>query len=108
MRDPFGAAAPVIFAAFADPEPIIYTQAGVVLEKPIRVIRSEEGAPAFAGAGASLRKLTYEVRQRDLPAKPTKRDSFTHRGRKWSIEDCTRADDVGAWLLIVTDTGAAL
>ena len=107
MRDPFAAAAPVIFTAFVDREPIIYTQAGVQLPKPIRAIRSDEPAPAFPGPGASLRKLTYEVLQSDLPAEPTKRDSFTHRGRRWSIEDRTRLDDTASWLLVVCDAGAA-
>jgi hypothetical protein len=105
MRDPFGAAAPTIFAAFADPEPIIYTQAGVVVG-PIRAIRSDDAAPNFQGPGASLRKVTYEVRKRDLPAEPTKRDTFTHRRRKWSITERISLDELDAWQLIVTDVGA--
>lgn len=107
MPDPFGAAAPVIFRAFADPEPIIYTQGGVILP-PIRAIRTDEAAPAFEGPGSTLRKLAYEVQQRDLPAEPTKRDSFTHRGRLWTLIEATRMDDVGSWLLMVNDAGAAL
>jgi hypothetical protein len=107
MLDPFAAAAPIVFSAFADREPIIYTQAGVVIGQ-IRAIRSDDAAPNFQGAGASLRKVTYEVRKRDLPAEPSKRDTFTHRGRKWSIAERISLDELDAWQLIVTDAGAAL
>ena len=100
------AAGAVITAAFVDPEPIIYTQGGVILP-PIRAIRTEDAAPVFQGAGSTLRKIGYEVQQRDLPAEPTKRDSFTHRGRKWVPAEATRMDDIGAWLLFVEDAGAA-
>ncbi len=108
MPDPFAAAAPVFFTAFADRELIIYTQAGVVLP-PIRAIWSDDAAASFEGAGSTLRKLTYEIRQADLPKRPSKtRDSFTHRGRIWQIADVTTRDDIGAWLLVVADVGAAL
>jgi hypothetical protein len=102
------AAGAAIVAAFADPEPIIYTQAGIVLPDPIRVVRSDDSAPTFAGPGSTLRKITYEVPQSALPAEPTKKDRFEHRGRRWAVQDKTRRDDIGAWLLVVTDDGAVL
>lgn len=108
MFDPFRAAAPVFFKAFADPEPIIYTQDSVVLA-PISVITTDDAAAGFEGAGSTLRKLTYEIKQIDLPKRPSKvRDSFTHHGRRWEISDVVQRDDIGAWLLVVADTGAAL
>ncbi len=108
MIDPFAAAAPVFFSAFADREPIIYTQDGVVLP-PVYAIRSDDAAASFEGAGSTLRKLTYEVQQRDLPKRPSKaRDSFTHRGRKWQISDVVTRDDISAWMIVVVDAGAAL
>jgi hypothetical protein len=108
MRDPFAAAAPIVFSAFADREPIVYTQAGVVLQ-PFRAVLQDDAAATFPGAGSTLRKLTYEVQQADLPKRPSKtRDSFTHRGRRFEISDVTDRTDIGAWWLVVVDTGAAL
>ena len=101
------AALAAIHAAFADPEPLVYEQGGVLLE-PIRAIWSDDGAAGFQGAGSTLRQITYEIQQADLPERPSKtRDRFTHRGRRWDISDVTRRDDVGAWCLIVVDAGAA-
>lgn len=107
MVDPFRAAAPVFFKAFADLERIIYTQDGVILP-PIRAIWTDDAAAGFPGAGSTLRKLTYEIQQSDLPKRPLKtRDSFTHHGRRWEISDVTKRDDIGAWWLVVADAGAA-
>ncbi len=108
MVDPFRAAASVLFKAFADPERIIYTQDGVVL-LPIRAIWTDTAAAGFEGPGSTLRKLTYEIQQSDLPKRPSKtRDSFTHIGRRWAIDDVTKRDDIGAWWLIVSDAGPAV
>jgi hypothetical protein len=108
MVDPFKAAAPAFFKAFADPERIIYTQDGVVLE-PIRAIWTDDAAASFFGAGGTLRKLTYEIQQSDLPKRPSKtRDTFTHNGRRWAIEEVICRNDIGAWWLVVADAGAAL
>ena len=102
------AALAAIRAAFVDPEPIIYSQDGIVLE-PIGAIWTDDAAASFPGAGSTLRKLTYEIQQSDLPKRPSKtRDSFTHNGRRWEISDVTRRDDIGAWWLVVADAGAAL
>lgn len=96
----------VINAAFADPEPITYMQGGTVMP-PITAIRSDEGAPAFDGPGRTLRSISYEIQQRDLPVRPVNGDTFTHRNRRWRVIDVTTHDDVGAWRVVVTDTGAA-
>ena len=102
---PWDTASGVIAAAFADPEPLAYTQSGVTF--PVKAIRSDVAADAFPGPGATLRKVVYEIRQADLPAPASKKDSFVHRGRIWRAEDITRRDDVGAWELVVVDQGAA-
>lgn len=73
---------------------------------PIRVVRSDAAAPAFAGAGSTLRKTSYEIPKTALPDEPSKKDSFTHRGRRWSIDDRTSLDASNAWLLVVSDAGA--
>jgi hypothetical protein len=100
------AAAAAISAAFADPEPIIYTGAGLVAQ-PIVAVRSDWPAPAFAGAGETLRKITYEIQKRLLPEEPSKRNTFSHRGLRWAVEDITSRDDVDAWELVVSIAGPA-
>lgn len=96
----------VIDAEFADEEPLIYTGAGLVAE-PIFAIRSDVPAMDFTGPGQTLRKITYEVQQGDLPQEPRKSNTFTHHGRTWKVEDRTRRDDIGKWELVVVDVGAA-
>ena len=100
------AALAAIWEGFADPEPIIYTQAGVELPS-MPAIRSDIAAPTFDGPGATLRSIIYEVQHANFPARPTKSDSFTHRGHRWRVEDVSRRDDVGAWELTVVDGGPA-
>ena len=101
---PWDVASAAIDRAFNDPEPIIYTGAGLV-GAPLAAIRSDTAAPAFNGAGKTLRTITYEVRQADLPEQPRKSNTFTHRGHLWRVEDITRRDDIGKWELVVTDGG---
>lgn len=100
------AAIAAIYDVYADPQPILYVQDSVTLD-PIRAIWSDDAAAGFEGVGSTLRKLTYEIRQVDVPKRPSKRDSFTHNGRRWEITDITQRDDVGAWSLVVVDAGAA-
>jgi hypothetical protein len=95
-----------ITATFADPEPIIYTHKGEKVGE-IRAIRSDAAAPAFAGAGSTLRKTSYEIPKTALPGDPSKKDRFTHRGRIWAVDEGTSLDANDAWLLIVSDAGAA-
>lgn len=101
------AAGAAINAAFADPEPIVYTQGGAALP-PMPAIRSDEGAPTFDGPGRTLRSVSYEIQQQHLPIRPLNNDTFTHRRRRWKVIDVTTHDDVGAWRVVVTDAGAAL
>lgn len=95
-----------IDAAFVDPEPLIYSGAGLVAE-PIFAIRSDNAAPDFAGEGRTLRQVTYEVAQSDLPMRPDKSNTFTHRAHNWKVEDVTPRDDLAPpkWELVVIDLG---
>jgi hypothetical protein len=94
-----------IDAAFADPEPLIYTGAGLTAE-PISAIRSDTPAPDFQGPGNTLRSIVYEVDQADLPDRPSKTDRFEHRERRWRVDNVVKRDDVGKWELTVVDDGA--
>ena len=98
--DPWAAAGAVIDAAFADPEPVIYTGAGLT-DKPIRAIRSDTAAPTFEGPGSTLRQVSYEIALADLPQPPRKSDSFIHRARRWKPEDITFRDEIAKWVLVV-------
>lgn len=102
--DPFAAAAPAIFAAFADRERIIYTQAGAVLPS-IAAIRIDGDAAVMLGS--TDKSICYEIRMADLPAPPSKKDHFTHRSRRWDVESRKALDDVGAWRVFVVDAGPA-
>lgn len=104
MYDPFAAAAPAIFAAFADRERIIYTQAGVELP-PIAAIRVDASAPDLLGS--TPEQISYEIRKADLPAPPSKRDHFTHRGRRWDVEERKELHEVAGWRVFVVDAGPA-
>ena len=102
--DPFAAAAPAIFAAFADRERIVYTQGGVVLP-PISAIRIDADAGDLLGSTPAA--VSYEIRAADLPAPPSKRDHFTHRGRRWDVEERKALEDVAGWRVFVVDAGPA-
>jgi hypothetical protein len=102
--DPFAAAASAIFAAFADRERIVYTQAGVVLP-PIAAIRIDADAGDLLGSTPA--SVAYEIRQADLPAAPSKRDHFTHRGRRWTVEERKALENVAGWRVFVVDAGPA-
>ena len=97
--------AATIFGAFTDLEPIIYTQAGAVLE-PISAIRSDVPAPTFQGPGSTLHRVTYEVQMLDLPERPANGETFSHRGRTWRVSQVEDLLEVRSWLLTVTDAGA--
>lgn len=104
MLDSFAAAAPAIFAAFADRERIIYTQAGVELP-PIAAIRVDGNAADLLGSTAD--SVSYEFRKADLPAPPSKKDHFTHRGRRWDVEERKDLQEVDGWRVFVVDAGPA-
>ena len=86
-----------IHEAFA--QPVIYTPDGGAPEE-ITAIYSDEPAPNFDGAGATLRTISWEVRQSDV-ANPQHDAMIEANGKVWRVNDITRRDDVGAWVLIV-------
>lgn len=85
---------------------IIYTGAGLT-NKAIIAIKQDTAAQPFVGPGDTLRRITYEVHQADLPQEPTKRNTFVHDGIRWQVDDITKRDDIGKWELVVVDTGPA-
>ena len=94
------AAGAAIDAGFADPESLLYFGAGLV-RKPLSGIRMVDPAQSFDGAGSTLRQISYEVCQADFEGDPRVGDHFTHRGRRWNVQDVTRRDDIGKWVLVV-------
>jgi len=81
-----------IHAAFADP--VTYTGAGLVAAA-ITAVYFEEPAPAFQGAGATARRVWFEVRISDLPEEPARGDVIMHNGLEWRVNDFVRVEDLG-------------
>lgn len=80
-------------------EPVTYTGAGLDGET-IMAIPSDFAAPAFQGAGSTLRSLTFEIAKSALPERPRKKDEIGgYRGKSWVVDDIAEHDDVDAWVL---------
>lgn len=96
------AAQAAIHALYA--EPILYT-GGAFDAEPLTAIWSDMAAPAFQGAGATLRELRFEIFQSALPFEPDKshRVERVNTGEVWAPNDITRRDDIGAWVIVVED-----
>lgn len=86
-----------IHAAFAVP---VQWVPAVGAQKEIAAVKSDMPAPGFPGEGATLRMISWEVRQSDVTS-PSKGDRIVHGATTWRVIDITRRDDVGAWELIV-------
>ncbi|MFS0737551.1 hypothetical protein ABC347_10920 [Sphingomonas sp. 1P06PA] len=79
-------------------EPIIYTRKTGGLPLAISAIPSIGGAaPAFQGAGDTLRETAFEIFKADLPFDPGKGDKIEHAGIEWTILQKTSLDDVASW-----------
>jgi hypothetical protein len=92
-----------IHAAFVEDLPIRYTGAGLV-DAPVSAVRSDTAASEFQGAGSTLRQISFEILQADLPGVPAKGDTLVEDdgdGARWRVNEKRRRDDVGAWELIV-------
>jgi hypothetical protein len=89
-----------IHAEFA--EPVSYTGAGLV-GGAVLAVRFDVGADPFQGAGETMRQVSYEVRQADLPERPRKGDGIDDATGSWNVSEVVRRDDVGAWRLIVIE-----
>lgn len=81
-------------------EPVLYTGLGLDSE-PIEAIPSFEEAPAFEGAGSTLRTVTFEISYTYLPGKPRKKDLIVHGVNIWKVDDVTERDDIAAWVVVV-------
>ena len=77
-------------------EPVIYTGAGLNGET-IGAIPSEDRAPAFQGAGSTLRSLSFEIAYSTLPERPRKGNEIVWKGKPYSVDDITEHDDIEAW-----------
>jgi hypothetical protein len=88
-----------IHDAFA--QPISY--AGVTIApKAITAVKSDVPAEAFLGPGRTVRHVSFEIQQADLPRRPKKGDTITEEGgRAWSVINATDRDDVVAWEVAV-------
>ena len=92
----WAAAAASIHAAFA--EPILYSGAGLS-DAEITAVPSDLAAPAFEGAGSTLRTLTFEIPKSLLPLRPRKGDQIRWNSDAYIVDDITERTDVFAWVL---------
>ncbi|MCK0533406.1 hypothetical protein [Sphingobium agri] len=98
MRPEEEAALADIHAAFSGS--VAYTGAGLI-GAAIAAVRMEDTAPPFQGAGATLRKVWYEIMQDVLPSEPRKGDQIVDGGAERKVIDVTRRDDLAAWWVVV-------
>lgn len=81
-------------------EPVTYVRGDTVL--PIRAVPTLSApAPAFQGAGDTLRQTIFEVAIADLPFEPGRADTIQHDLVQWSVLQATKLDDVAAWSIVV-------
>lgn len=98
-----GRAAADIHSAFAEDLPVRYTGAGLTAAA-IAAIKSDVPGEPFQGAGKTLRTISFEVRQADLPQDPRKGNTIVEddgAGAAWRVNEVRRRDDNEAWELIV-------
>jgi hypothetical protein len=108
MRDFEAAAAASIHATFAAELPVRYTGAGLI-NQPVQAVKSDTSAEPFQGAGNTLRQISFEIQQAALPGEPGKGNGIVEddgAGQAWLVNDVTRRDDIGAWILVVEEADA--
>ncbi len=95
-----------VHAAFAEPQPVRYTGAGLA-DAPLSAVKSEVPASDFQGPGAgTLRKVSFEVPIAALPGRPRKGNRLVEddgAGEAWTVNQAERRADIGAWVLIVEE-----
>lgn len=99
------AALAAIDAAFS--EVVTYAGGGLPSPTEVYVIWSDGQAPAFQGAGATARTISFEIPQSTLNRQPAKADRITRGGSIWKPIDVTRRDDIGKWEVVVELVGPA-
>jgi hypothetical protein len=83
--------------------PVTYTGAGLA-GATLLAIKSDVSAEPFQGAGETLRQVTFEVRQADLPVDPARGNTLVEAdGRDWRVIEPRRRDDIAAWELVVEE-----
>jgi hypothetical protein len=100
------AALAAVDAAFS--EPVIYTGGGLAQATELGVIWSDVAGDPFQGAGNTTRIISCEVRQSDLPGRPTKNDRIGYGSAIWQPNDVTRRDDIGKWSIVLERTSETL
>ena len=90
---------------------VLYVGAGLAAGE-IVAVKSDTAALPFQGGGDTLRQISFEVAQADLPSEPDKGELLLEGTAPWSadtvtsvwaVNDITRRDDIGAWVLIVEE-----
>jgi hypothetical protein len=100
MRAHEAAALAAIDAAFA--VDILYT--GAALEAaPLSAIKSDVPASDFQGPGNTLREISFEINDVDLPERPRKGNVIVEveTSQSWKVNDITLLAEFGKWRLIV-------
>lgn len=91
--------------AFVDLEPLVYLVAGASAPlAPFKAIRTD-GEATF-GVGVSSPRTSYEINPVYV-AQPKRGDSFTHRARRWRVEEANWLPAVSRWDVRVSDVGPA-
>ncbi|WP_156679350.1 head-tail joining protein [Sphingomonas profundi] len=98
MADPFAAGLAAIDAVFR--EAVVYTGAGLDAA-PIRAIYADEAAQPFVGGGSTLRQVSFELDQADLPERPRKGNVIVRAGVTWKVDDVTDRDDIGRYVVVM-------
>lgn len=91
-----------IHAAFASA--VTYTRPGIAPIVSCPAVRSDPPADDFTGAGRSVRKILFEIREADLTAlgdQPRNADLITHAGTDYSVINVEYRGDVAAFSLTV-------
>ena len=101
MLDPFADALADLDVEFAGVEPLLYSCSGAA---PIPIMGPWSEQDLLDGGRRVVYELAYSL---PLASSPSTRDSFTHRGRRWSVTDVRRSDLLQRWELTVADQGAA-
>lgn len=89
-----------IHAAFASS--VTYQRPGLATIASCPAVRSDPVADDFTGAGRSVRKILFEIRETDLVAlgdQPRNADLITHAGTDYAVINVEYRGDVAAFSL---------
>lgn len=86
--------------------PVKYTGASLTAATVI-AIKSDSAAGAFQGPGDTLREISFEIEQSDLPERPRKGNLIVEKdgaGQVWKAIDITQRDDIDCWKIVVEES----